>query len=199
MNKPAFKVIKNERGSVTVLVKPVNFYFVDYLYEPYESNGKKSYFASAIITIPYKELFPTIKEIVAKLNEVRKANQEEYSIADIFSNEQDAYTLFKPSFDKEDVQKVNQYQISLNSKKSKDFLLNGTPTENKPVEKSKASSFIYALEIELVPGFSEEEQENYIYALFHRAFVCGKSDSQTQENDEAWDGFDLNVEEDTPF
>lgn len=195
------KVLKNDRGNVTLLVKPAVFYFADYLFKPYENNGKKSFFASGVISITYKELFPHLKEIVKILNENRKPEQlEEYDISDVFSMEEDAYTLFKPSFDQNSEVRPNQYQVSLNSKKPKDFLLAGTPKDNRPVPEAKALDYQYALEIELVPGYRQEEDENYVFSIFHRGFVCGNADVSTKENDDAWDGFDMEVnEDDLPF
>lgn len=189
------KIVPNEaRKTVTIILSPVDFRFTDYLYDKFED---KRYFATGTLkNAKYKEdIIPFLKELLPHLNEMAKdklPKGEKFALTDLITLEEDEYALISKDLDR-DGKWDGEFQISLSSKKRKEggFLFEDI-RDPKPVPKEDGWKHLYAVEVELSPGYNEDRMERYVFAVFHRGISIGrKKNDNFKANDDAWGGFDF--------
>ena len=206
-----YKIVKNTyRKSITLIISPVTFTGVPYLYEKY--NGEK-YFGTGILRgADYKtEILALANDIAKNLNEVVGGNFPDgifLKASDFLSLKTNAenkidnvYPLIFRNSNK-DGEPDKDFAIALSSKnknEDKQFLFTDLAQE-KPISKDDSWKHLYALEIEISAGYDDDSLSAYTFSVFHRGISVGLRETNAfEKNDDAWEGFDFANPDDVPF
>lgn len=206
-----YKIVKNtSRKSITLIISPITFTGVPYLYEKYEG---ERYFGTGIFRgADYKtEILPLANDIAKNLNElltngnlpagVSVSARDFLSLTTNAENKTSGiYPLICRNSNKDGAPDTD-FAINLSSKSKnadKQFLFTDL-TQATPISKDDSWKHLYAIELEISAGYDEDSLSTYIYSVFHRGISVGLRETTSfEKNDNAWNGFDFG-EEDTPF
>lgn len=188
-----YNIVKNvDKKTVTVVIGETRFFSAKYLLERYDHTR---YFGNAVFYATPQEITNLVTQVSNAVNEVNPKVKTNHRM--FFEGGSVEYPLFTKHLSLDDKWDGNSYSIKLSSfaeKRTRNFFFNDLARTSPVTDEEEIRRYEWAVEVEISTNVDEKTLEPKYFVIVHRIIKGKKLESVYQENDKAWEGFDLGEE-----